>query len=262
MSKYDFILDGIRFSHSSVKTYETCPYSFKLTYVDNLRKEGEDNFYSDFGNLVHECMEKYFLGELEFYQLSQYYRDNYDRIITHDAPPENYGLGDKYREQGQKFFDNFSFNKDDYEVKLVEGKIDFPLDSYTMTARPDLVLQEKETGKMIMFDYKTATPYWTNKAGKEQEDKKKVEGYAKQMFIYTYALRNYKQMPIDEIRLWYPRLEKIVTTVWTQEAEDEAMEWLKNLVVSIKADEQFMYDNSNSYYCNNICSVRKFCEYR
>jgi len=262
MSKYDFIIDGIRFSHSSVKTYETCAYSFKLTYIDNLRKAGEDNFYSDYGNLVHECFEKFFLGELDAWSIAQYYRDNYDRVVLRDAPLENPGLGDKYKEQGQKFFDNFSFDKDLYEIKLIEGKIDFPFEGFTMTSRPDLVLKEKSTGKMIMVDYKTATPYWIDKSGKEKNDKKKIEGYLKQMFLYTYALRNHNEMPIDEIRLWYPRLDKIVATQWTQEKEEEALEWLRGLVKNIKEDEQFMYDNTNPYFCNNLCSVRKFCEFR
>lgn len=255
-------MDGIRFSHSSAKTYETCAYSFKLTYIDSLRKEGEDNFYSDYGNLVHECFEKFFRDELDVFELSQYYRDNYDRIVIHNAPPENYGLGDKYREQGQVFFDNFYFDKSLYKILLVEDKIDFPLEGFTMTARPDLVLQEIETGKNIMFDYKTATPYWVGKDGKEKEDKKKTEGYYKQMHIYTYALRNFKNMNIDEISLWYPRLSKIVTIPWEIEKENEAMEWLKDIVKRIKEDEQFMFDNSSPYFCNNICSVRKFCEFK
>lgn len=262
MSQYDFILEGIRFSHSSAKTYETCPYSFKLTYIDSLRKEGEDNFYSDYGNLVHECLENFFRRELDTFELSQYYRENYDRIVIHDAPPENYGLADKYREQGQVFFDNFYFDRDAYNIRLVESKIDFLLEGFTMTARPDLVLEEKESGKNIMFDYKTATPYWTDKTGKEKEDKKKIDGYYKQMHIYTYALRNIENIPIDEISLWYPRLSKIVTIPWEKEKEDEAMEWLKGLVEKIKADEEFKYDNSSPYFCNNICSVRKFCQYK
>jgi len=260
MGSYDFILDGISFSYSAISGYNTCPYSYKLSYIDSLR--GVNNFYGEFGTLVHRCFEKYFTGELDAIELSQYYRNNYDSVVITPAPAIPYGLGDKYKLQGQEFFDNFSFNKDDYDIIFVEDKIDFDVNFCAAVARPDLLLRDKKTGKTFLYDYKTATPYWQDKnTGKEKSDKKKLEGYSKQMYLYTYALRTVRKIPIDNIAMWYPRLNKIVITPWVLEEEDAVVEWFDDTITKIRADERFKYDNSNKYFCSQLCGVRAACPY-
>jgi hypothetical protein len=259
MPDYDFIIDNIRFSYSAISTYETCNYAYKLAYIDVVPRE--NNFYAQYGNLIHECFEKYFSGKIDSYEISQYYIDNYDFSVSIPAPM--YGMGDKYREQGQLFFDNFSFNKEDYTILLIEDKVDFDVEGIMAVAKPDLVLRENATGKSILYDYKTATPYRKDsRTGKEIADNKKLEGYYNQMHVYTYALNQVKNISIDEIALWFTRLNKIVTIPKVPEKEEKAIFWFGETIKKIKADERFMYDNSNSYFCENLCGVRAFCEYR
>ena len=112
MSSYDFILSGVRFSYSSTTTFENCKYSFKLAYLDLVPRE--NNFYGEYGTLIHECFEKFFRGELEAYELSGYYRSTYDKVVVDPAPVPPVGLDEKYRKQGQDFFDTFSFEKEKY----------------------------------------------------------------------------------------------------------------------------------------------------
>jgi hypothetical protein len=260
MSDYAFVIDGIRFSYSSVSTYTTCPYSFKLSYIDAVSKE--NNFYGQYGNLTHECFEKYFTGEIEVWELSQYYRENYDRVVSIPAPSSPYGLGEKYKLQGQEFFDLFSFDKDRYQVLFVEDKIDFSLGSSIAVAKPDLILRSKSNGNTVLYDYKTATPYRVDKnTGKEIADTKKLKGYYKQMFLYTYALRTQRDIAVDEITLWYTRLNRTVTLPWTLKQETESVAWFEETIEKIRFDEQFLPDTSSPYFCGNLCSVRKHCEY-
>jgi hypothetical protein len=262
MSSWDFIIENIKFSYSSTSTFETCAYSFKLTYLDLLPRE--NNFFGEFGTLIHECFEQYFTGKLEAYELSGFYSSRYNEVVKTPAPSTPLGMADKYKQQGLDFFNNFHFNKEDYEILLVEDTLEFELaPGIKMVARPDLVLRNKENKKTILFDYKTATPYWANKAtGKEMFDKKKIEGYRQQMYTYTYALRKEKGMAIDEVTLWYPRLAKLVTTPWVVEEEERAMAYLNEVIARIKNEEIFAYNNSNSYFCNELCGVRKHCIYR
>jgi len=258
MSEYDFIVDNIRYSYSSVSTYETCRYGFKLTYIDACPRI--DNFYSDYGKFTHECLEKYFMGELDSFELSEYYRDNYD-FMVHGEPPV--GSAEVYRTQGQYFFDNYFLNRDDYEILATESTIAFDIDEVLVTARPDLVLKEKATGKSVLYDYKTAMPFSVNKyTGKETVDNKKISGFYKQMFLYTYALRVHEKIPIDKITLLFTRANREVTIDWTPIKEIEAIQWLTDTIKLIKDDNVFPYNNSNPFFCNNLCSVRNFCEYR
>lgn len=261
MSSHEFIISGIRFSYSAVSTFDICNHSYKLTYIDAVPRE--NNFYGEFGTLAHDCFEKYFSNELEAYELSEYYRSIYDEVVKDPAPTPPFGLDERYKAQGQEFFDNFSFDKENYDVLLIEDKIDFDLGDIKAVAKPDLVLRRKKTGKITLFDYKTATPFKTDKrTGKEIADTKKIEGYYKQMYLYTYALRNHRNIPIDEITLWFMRIDRKVTIPWSLVKEEEAMHWFTSSIATITDEEVFQYNNQNPYFCNNLCSVRQFCEYR
>lgn len=259
MGSNDFITNNIRYSYSSLNTYYTCPYSFKLTYIDRVPRV--NNFYGEYGTLVHMCMEQFFSGALENYELSGYYRDMYDEIVKTPAPEPPFGLGERYKQQGFEFFDSFSFDRDNYEVVLIEDKIDFDISGMKFVAKPDLVLKNKKTGMNCLLDYKTSAPYKVDKrSGRETTDKKKLEGYYKQMFIYTHALDKHKGVPINNITLWFTRPHRFVTIPWEQEKEDESVNWLNKTMQEIGNDEEFV-PNPSEYFCKNLCSVRVCCEY-
>lgn len=261
MADYDFITSLIRFSYSSVSTFETCAYSWKLNYIDKLPRV--NNFFSDYGSLMHTVFEKFFRKELETWELAEEYRDNYEEKVKNDPPPFPQGMAQKYKAQGQDFFDNFDFNIDDYDILGIEDTIDFNFRGHDFTARPDLILMHKETSQYILVDYKSSTPLKVSKTtGKETWDKKKIEGYHKQLYIYAYAIRNYKFIPIDKIRLWFPRLGKELTIQWDMKEEEKVMNWLEETIVKIKAENKFPYNNTSDYFCNNLCGVRMACKFR
>ena len=261
MSSYDFIIDGIRFSYSAISTYESCPYAYKLTYLDSLPRQ--TNFYAEYGSFIHTCMEKFFKGELEAFELSQFYEDNYKLIVKTPAPPSPYFIDDKYKREGKEFFDNFFFPLWEYDVIFVEDAINFNIGDILVIARPDLILKEKSSGRNILFDYKSSAPFRKDsRTKKEIVDTKKLKGYYKQMYVYTYALRNFKDISIDEVTLWFTRPDRKVNYPFDLKAETEAIEWFTETIKLIKLDEQFPYNNENSYFCNQLCSVRDFCEYK
>jgi len=221
----------------------------------------KNNFFAEYGLLMHECYEKYFLGELDAFDLSEFYRSNFNNFVKSDAPP--YVSIDKYRDEGQNYFDNFSFDRDFYDVLIVEDKIDFDLGGINFTARPDLVLQEKESRDIILVDYKSSTPIRTDKrSGKEITDNKKIEGYEKQLYMYAHALRNHRNMPIKRMKIWFPRINREVGFLWTQERETEILNWMHNIIDTIKTTNEFPYNNSSPFFCNHLCSVSEFCEYK
>lgn len=258
---YSFIIDNIRFSYSSVSTFGTCPYAWKLTYID--AKSREPNFYSDYGLLIHDCFERYFLGEVDYYDLAEYFINNFDVFVVTPPPPYPMGMVEKYRDAGIKFFSEFVFNKQDYEIIDVESVCDFEIaKGIYFTGRPDLVLRNKKSGKNILFDYKSSSVFRTSKFGVETRDDKKISGYHRQMFLYTKALREAKGINIDEITLWFTRPDKQVTTPWSKRKEDAAVKWAVTEINKIKNAVDFPYDNSNKYFCDNLCGVRSHCAYR
>lgn len=260
MSTFDFIVDNIRFSYSSTSSFGTCAYGFKMTYIDGMPRE--NNFYAEYGLLVHDCMEKLFNRELDIYELSEYYRSRYEQVVISEPPPFPAGMYERYRDEGQEFFDNLDFDINKYTVLVVEAKLDFDIDGIPFVAKPDLVLRENETNKISLFDYKTSTPF-KKVGGKLTIDKKKMEGYYTQMYLYTYALRNVGSfIPVDEISLWFPRVNHIITIPWNLKDEEAAVRKVASIAKSVLSEEEFKANPGNRYFCDNLCSVRKFCEFR
>lgn len=261
MSDFDFIIGNIRFSHSSTSTFETCAYGFKLHYIEGL--PSKSNFYSEFGTLIHECMEKFFTKELTEWELPSYYRENFNKVITSPLPMGQEYLRERYMNQGEDFLNSFYFPIDDFNIVIVEDTIEFDIDDISVTARPDLVLQNKVTGDYILYDYKTSLPFKTSKiTGVESVDNLKIDGYKRQMGIYTYAVRNIRKFPIKSVVLWFPRAFREISYEWVQENEDKTIKWLKDTVAKIRIEKDFYPNNKNYYFCNNLCNVREYCEYR
>lgn len=262
MSSYDFVVNNMRFSYSSATTFDTCRYAFKLTYIEVLEPKA-NNFFAEYGTLIHECFEKFFTGELDSFDLSRYYEERYKKVVVTPPPSYPVGMEEKYMEQARVFFENFFFSREEYDVLLVEGKLDFTIGDVVMTARPDLVLKNKKTGIISLHDYKTATPFWTDRrTGKEVRDAKKIDSYYRQMAIYTYALRVAKGIAVDEITLWFPRLNKTLTIPKEEEKETAAIAYVLDTIERIRKEEEFPFNTGSPYFCDNLCSVRNFCEFR
>ena len=74
-------LGNLVWSFSKVNTYNHCPHGFKLTYIDEKPKI--DNAFAEYGSFVHSLLERYFNGEIEFFELSQMYENEYNiNVLT------------------------------------------------------------------------------------------------------------------------------------------------------------------------------------
>ncbi len=271
MSEYSFILDNIKFSYSGVNTFKNCPHSYKLNYID--AEKNIENAFGQFGLLIHNTMEKYFGGEIDIWDLSDYYEDNYDKVITVDYPPNPFvDLSVSYREAGRKFFDNFEFPREKYEVVSIEDKIDFDLpDGRRATARPDLILREIETDRYILFDYKTAK----KKTVKKQKEKQLTD-YMNQMQLYVYAYWLKTGIQIAEIDIWFIRDNYIHKELTNVGGIQDSLIWFNDTIKEIMEEENWLpYDvtpednevqiaekiKKNEFFCGHICGVRRSCNF-
>jgi hypothetical protein len=249
------------FSYSSISTYNTCPYSFYLTYIEN--KPRINNFFAEYGLLTHQCFEEFFNRRLEAYELSKFYEDNYYVFCQTSPPPYPSGMEENYKNQGKEFFDNFSFDLSKYNIIGIENTLKFKISDKNFSGRPDLILQNKDSGENILVDYKSSIVFRKNKrTGVRYTDDKKLEGYYKQMHLYSYGIRKDLGLQIDKIMIWFTRPEIRHVIDWKKKKEEQTIKWVQQTLEKIFKDEKFKYDNSQEYFCNNICSVREDCRYR
>jgi hypothetical protein len=258
MSEYSFITDNIKFSYSGVTTFENCPHSYKLTYIDVENKI--ENAFGQFGLLVHHVLERYFAKEIDVWDLADYYKQKYDEFVTVPYPPNNYvDLGHSYFQAGLDFFTMFDFDRRGYEVVSIEDNIEFDMTTdIKAVARPDLVLKEIETGKYILFDYKTAKMKKT-----KPQLKKQISDYMRQMKLYCYAVWLKTGIEINEVRLWFIRDNFIYKEQIDSMDISDTTTWFVELINKIK-EEQNWYPldiEKNEFFCAFICSVRNSCRY-
>lgn len=255
MSDYDFILDNLRFSFSSVSSFETCKLGFKLAYID--RKDREGSFYGDYGSFIHSIIEKYVKNELDISELLCYYTDHYQENVKTDPPIYPSTLGRDYYEDGFKFFKNFKFDTENYEFIFIEDSITYEYKDIKLIVKPDLVLKNKKTNKIILVDYKTS------KLKGNSYDKKKIEGYKKQMLLYVYFIWQAKKIPIDSVSIWFVRNNEVVSFDIDNYETIKNTEWFENTISKIKQESDWTANNSksNKYFCENLCGTRKSCPY-
>jgi CRISPR/Cas system-associated exonuclease Cas4 (RecB family) len=227
-----------------------------LSYIQY--EEREQGFFSDFGNIVHKTIELFFKGELEIWDLSQYYEDNYSKYVISNPPPYPPNMGEKYYAEGLEFFTNFQFNLEDYEVIFIEDKFKTTYNEIKLVIKPDLILKDKKTGKYILFDYKT------HKLKGNKTDEEYLSGYKKQLYLYSYFLKIEKNIDIDKIILWFIRNNENIEIEVNPTEIRKALVWMEETVVKIKAETEFEPNLSkkNGYFCSFICSMKSLCRYR
>ncbi|MBO5969866.1 MAG: PD-(D/E)XK nuclease family protein [Clostridia bacterium] len=255
-----FILDGMRFSFSSVSAYNTCPRMFRYTYLDG-DKQRENNAFSDFGSFCHSILEQYYKGELELFDLSLLYTDRYDDNIVSPFPPSrNNSMAENYYEAGKRYFDSFKDPWEGYTVLGVEEKFTLSIKGIQFTGIIDLILQNPETKEIFIVDHKSKSKF---------KDNWELTEYLRQLYLYSIHVKEkYGKYPAKLIFNMF-RIGEIVETAFDEKALEQAVWWFDETVKTIYRDEKYPLKPKGKtktgkpidrdFFCDHICSVRKYC---
>jgi hypothetical protein len=182
-------------SYSQFSNWYTCPHRWYLDYCKGLRIF-EDNLIMSFGTAIHETIQTYLKAmynqsemKADKMDMMKYFKWAFDKEITKKKIPHTPAEKEEFIEDGQNILKAF---------RKVENRIKhFPADKYTLVdiehelkmdimnnigivAYLDLVLQEKGTGRIKIFDIKTSTNGWNQ--------------YQKEDFTKTSQLVLYKAL--------------------------------------------------------------------
>ena len=255
------MLENFSFSYSSANTYESCPQQFKLLYLDRVPRV--NNFYSDFGSFVHLVAEKYFKGELEIWDMLSYYEDNYYEQVKTSPPSFLENSTSTYYESGRLFFENFNFDRNEYEIIITEGFLKGTEQGINFVIKPDLIFRNKSTEDVVILDFKTSEIIKKNKkTGKETTDKEKLNGYKKQMNLYIYFIHSLTGLPINKCKLWFVRSNTTYEWDYDQYEGIETLEWFISTAKKAQQETEWIANNSNQFMCNVLCSARESCKFR
>ena len=257
----DFLLDTMTWSFSRLNSFYNCPYEWKLRYIDC--NKSENGFFGEYGSLIHKILEKYEKGELSLFELNDYYKEHFSENVPHDAPPNKYvDIKQSYYEKGLDYFNNIDLDLDKYEVLGVEKEVRFQIAGKDFVGYIDLLLKEKETGRIIILDHKSASIKILKNGKVSKSDQEHVREFIRQLCLYAIPIIE-EYGHVDE--LWWNLFKdkNWLKMPFNKEDYDEAIKWAEDTLKLIETEKEWLPNNSSSYYCNYLCGQRNnACEYK
>lgn len=234
-------------SFSKLSAFVLCPMSFKLQYIDGLPQE--DNAYAQYGTFCHGLLEKWAAGELLPFELANAFADGFDQNIPCLFPPHPRGLGQKYFDAGIRYFESFDGFGDQYEIVAIEERFEIRIREYAFTGIADLVLRERESGALAVFDHKTASLATMRKG---------LLGKKRQLYIYAaYVREKYGAYP-SLLRFNMLRKAAFIDEPFDATRMVETEDWIERTIKAILTETDWR-SKQPDYFCQHICGVREQC---
>jgi|TARA_R110000737_G_scaffold325865_2_gene339371 hypothetical protein len=203
-------------SYTQLSAWSECPYKWKNMYINKLKSP--PSIYFSFGTAMHETLQEY-LNIM--YNQSQMKADNFDthtffqevflRLYKEDSEKAGKNLVTKeqlieFTNDGLEIIDFFiryrqeHFHKHGWELVgiempvLIEPHEDYP--NVMLMGKLDLVMFDKTTHRLVIWDIKTSTRGWTKW---DKQNKIKTS----QMVIYKKYFADQYNVPIENIDVRY-----------------------------------------------------------
>lgn len=255
-----FIIDSMLWSFSRLNSFYNCPHEWHEKYI--MCQYGENGFFGEFGSCCHTVLEKYAKGEISIFEISQEYEKEFIDTVVHDAPPNKFvDIKQSYYDKGLDYFDNIDLDLENYEILGVEKEVRFKIGDKEFIGYIDLLLREKDTGKIIILDHKSASIKFLKNGNVSKKDQEHVREFIRQLQLYSVAvIEEYGK--VDE--LWWNLFKdrNWLKIKWTKEDYDEAIQWAQDTIKLIENEKEFPC-NPDYYYCNHLCSQRhNACPYK
>lgn len=235
------------YSYSKLNLFYNCPYCYYLRYIDG-RKGSKGNGITEFGSFVHEILEKYSKNELDMFELQSYYENYFDAFVKNPVElvfPNGFkkNMFEAYYSSGYDYlgeFEGFDFEISDVEYEFYENITD----DIQLHGKIDLVGWKDK--KLIVADHKSKNGF------KDAEEKK---DYAKQLYIYAFAL--YRKYGVFPEEMFFNMFRKGIweKVVFNKKDYDAALTWVQRTVEAINSTNVFEAI-PNSFFCDNFCGYR------
>lgn len=245
----------VKYSYSKIKNFKECKYGFYRNYYEN-DKDKLNHGTSEFGSFSHEILEKYAKNELEDYEMLPYYLEHYDENVQSTMVlkmSENFSrdFSNDYFRSGKEYFESFDGFGD---INVIEAEYEFNEvinDEFILTGKVDLIAEDSN-GDLIIIDHKSKSKF-KNKSEKEE--------YAKQLYIYAFAVhRKYGKFP-KKLMFNMFRNKQWVEFDFNEEKYKETIQWVIDEVKEIESCIEFEPVRSG-FYCDNFCPYRMNCNFK
>lgn len=260
------ILDEEVWSWSKINSFREglngngCLYAWWITYREGDR--GVGNYFSEFGSLVHNIIEKYNKGELFDWEIKDVLLSGLKNI---EYPPPSFNIGKSYENKIKEFFCIDDLNGEDFssrfqKFKFIESELEFLINigGYKVTGFIDAIAEHEDLGFIVM-DYKSSKPY-TGEV---------LKNNIMQMYLYSIAVKNkYGKYPDYLIYYYFKEDEREFPYKFSLTELDrtknyvlETIELTKGYIEKDQFIPRCLTVSDNDFFCNHLCNHRFSCDY-
>lgn len=252
-----------RYSFSKIASFEQCPMSFYLTYVENPGSDDElPGYFSQYGSLMHSILEGYYKGDLPEFCLADEWRSRYESEVTVAPPPFPKGFGEKNYDAAVRYLEDFPGLPSGAEVISVEQKFVIDIGGYPVSGIADLVVGYPEDNEVIIVDHKTKSA---------ASMKKEYQLYRKQLYLYAIWFKEWSGSYPTKLRFNMVKDGTFIDEEFDESMVEETKQWFIDGIHKIEACDVFgnwqdcitqeEYDKCKEpYFCKWICGVNPSCE--
>lgn len=190
---------SILWSWSRIQSYITSHYEYYLRYVLHKKEDISNCAYAPCGSLAHDCLERYYNGEITHEQMLENFEDGWltnidiaDLKFDRNDSDKNESIKKKYRYDIEHFLKNHNRIADKVITeKFVTAKIG----NHVLQGYIDAVYKD-EDGNFCIIDFKTSTKF----------SNKNLDEKSGQLTVYAIALTQ-MGVPFDKIRIGFNMLK-------------------------------------------------------
>ena len=244
------------YSFSRLRRFSECPLSYYKKYIEGDDTENGHGT-SEFGSFVHLILEKYAKKEIDLSDIVSYYVENFNinvnsTFILKMSDTFKKNFEEDYYMSGLDYLTNFEGFSEFGEILEVEYEFEIEYNNkFKINGKIDLVTKDKD-GNIYIIDHKSKSAF---------KNKKEMAEYRRQLYIYSFAIKNkYGKFP-KKLYFNMFRKNKILEFDFSEQDYYEALNWFENTVDEIENNIVFL-SNIDSFFCRNFCDYRDNCEER
>lgn len=254
-----FIIDNMTWSFSRINGFfGNCKREWHDHYI--LCEPSCDSFDGQIGGAAHETFEAYFKNEISEFEMSNYFEKLYKEKVTIPCPYPN---GDTKFPKILEYFNNFSFDKNRYEILGVEQEVRFKIaDKYDCVGFIDLLYKDKETNEITLMDHKSSSIKVLKNGNISKSDLEHFEAFKRQQYLYSKVVLE-KYGSVSKLRWNMFKDGNYIEIPWTKKEMDETFKWAEDTIKAIEKEKEYPAE-PNFYFCSNLCSIRSngTCPYK
>lgn len=255
---YRFLISLMIWSFSRLSAFHNCPYEWKCSYLGG--EKGSGSFYSEFGSLMHHILEQFIKGNVLRESLIAYYESQWSVFIEHDlmkGDEIDFEKEQEYYDCGIDYLQNHLPDLSQFEILGVEKKVEFEIDGYNMIGFIDLLLKDKKTGEITIWDHKSSSMKFKKNGEPYKSEEQHWKDFQRQLYLYSVpVLEEYGR--VDHLSWNLFRQGYVKTIDWNKEDFEEAKKWAVDTIHLIEQEEDWE-PKEDFFYCRNLCGQKSSC---